>query len=87
LRNLIELVVRKKNVHFGRAKQETGCNGPHVPGQPETLDFDEFLADAGRANQYGTAGCELAFEPHHAVTVGIHPGFPYDQELALDPWR
>ena len=81
------MVVRKKNVHLGRAKQETGCDGPHVPGQPETLHFDEFLADAGGANQYGTTGRELAFQPHHAVTFGIHPSFPYDQELAPDPWR
>ena len=87
MRRLIELVVRKKNIHFSRAKQEAGCDGPHVPWQPETPHFDEFLADAGRAQQYGTAGRELAFEPHHAVTVGIHPGFPYDQELALDSWR
>ena len=58
-----------------------------MPRQPETLHFDEFLANAGRPDQYGTAGCELALEPHHAITVGIHPGFSYDQELALDLWR
>ncbi|MGA3019408.1 MAG: hypothetical protein ABSF62_19965 [Bryobacteraceae bacterium] len=84
---LLELVVRKQNFQFGRAKQQTGCDGPHVRGQPEALYFDIFLADPGRANQYGTAGRELAFQPHYAVTVGIHPNLPRDQELALDPWR
>ena len=87
MRNLTELVVREENVHLRRPEQEAGCDGPHVTGQPETLHFDEFLANAGRANQYRTAGCELAFEPHYAITVGIDPGFPSDQVPALDLGR